>query len=119
MLRLIMMLLMTLCLSAKCTSVNTRIVCAQIASHQIVPVMSCDISFKYDRCRCRCFDFNSWEALELNKCPEFPGKIVSKAAIDYPIETCEGVVGFFLEDAALKIRPEIKALHAIKGNLCQ
>lgn len=116
--KLIMMLLMILCLSAKCTTVNTRIVCSQINRHQIVPVKSCDISFQFDRCRCRCFDFNSWERLDLSECKEF-APLTGNRSVDFPILECEGLSGFYLEDAAIKIRPQVKALHALKGNLCQ
>lgn len=115
---LIMMLLMTLCLSARCTSINTNIVCAQIKKHQIVPVKNCDISFEFNRCRCRCFDYNSWDRLDLASCPDFAG-LEGNRAIDLDIKECEGISGFLLEDAATKIRPNIKALHVLKGNLCE
>ena len=114
---LIMMLLMTLCLSARCTSVNTNLVCAQIKKHEIAPVVNCDISFVHKRCRCRCFDYNAWERLDLKECKEFDG-MTGNRSVDFTLETCDGMSGFDLDDAALKLRPNIKALHALKGNLC-
>ncbi len=112
------MTLLTISL-VSCRSVETKLVCAQIARHQIKPVQLCDVSFKYNRCRCRCFNFNSWDALPADKCSEFNGLISAGNAVDFPIEHCEGVAGFFLEDAALNVRPNIKALDKIKNNLCQ
>lgn len=103
---LIMTLLTLLCLSASsCGTLQTKIVCAQLERHEIKPVKACDISFKFNRCRCRDFDFNKWEALS--------------APVDLPLEACEGISGFYLTDAAVEIRPQIKALSNLKDNLCQ
>lgn len=115
MLRTTMMLLTILCLSG-CRSVNTRLVCAQLETHKIKPVQACDVSFKFNRCRCRCFDFNSWEKLPWEKCGV---QEEGSNAIDYELEKCEGISGFYLDVAAVDIRPNIKAMHRLKENLCQ
>jgi hypothetical protein len=115
MLKSTIILLMILCLSG-CRSVNTQIICAQLETHKINPIKSCDVSFKFNRCRCRCFDFNTWERLDWKKCGvEEEGS----EPISYPIESCEGISGFFLDEAAVEIRPNIKAMSRLKDNLCQ
>jgi hypothetical protein len=99
------MIALLMIFSASCQTVSQKLVCSQLRKHEIPTVKMCDISFKFNRCRCRDFDLNSWNPT---------GK-----AENLPIEACEGVVGFYLEEAAVKIRPNVKALHRLKGNLCQ
>lgn len=134
MLKLIILLLMTFCLSG-CRTFETKLVCGQIAKHQIKPLPMCDVSFQFARCRCRCFDYNSWDAINLKTCERFKDevptlvkevreingeKIIKEVeVVDFNIGYCEGVAGFFVSDAALHVKPQIKALHTIYGNLCQ
>ena len=103
------------------------IICAQIESAKIKPLMLFDTSFKYDRCRGRCFDFNSWNTLPIKSCigkSEFlTDKILDEKGneievINYPIEFCEGVAGFSYIDMASEIRPKIKKLDGIKKDYC-
>jgi hypothetical protein len=129
---LTILLLMILCLSnSSCSIIQTKITCEQIALHQISLHRSCDISFDYDRCRCRCFDFNKWVDAPFKSCKEFqdvdPSEIRTVKrddgsryeAANFPKEYCNGVSGFFLEDIATDIRPNVKALYQIKENLCE
>jgi predicted alpha/beta superfamily hydrolase len=102
--RLIMIALLMI-FSGSCQTVNQKVVCSQIRKHEIPVVKMCDISFKFNRCRCRNFDLNSWNAVG--------------EAENLPLEQCEGVAGFFVEDIAVKIRPNIKAMYRLKENLCQ
>ena len=108
-----------------CNTFQTRLVCKQIKAHQIKILPLCDISFQFNRCRCRCFDYNKWEASTLRSCSglvdegEETKKINGIQVVDKPLMYCEGVAGFFLEDAAQEIKPNIKALDQIKNNLCQ
>lgn len=130
MLKLITILLTILCLSG-CQSPNTRIVCAQIKEHEIKPIKSCDVSFKFNRCRCRCFNMNAWKEEPLKSCPEFSEvqesevrKVKKKSgelyeAVNYPVDHCEGISGFYLDKIATEVRPNVKALDALKENLCQ
>lgn len=104
MFRIITILLMTFFLSG-CRSVERRLTCAQIEAHQIPHVEFCDISFKFNRCRCRMFDMNSWEP--------------TTEPIDYELEYCEGVAGPHLADIARDVRPNVKALAQLKRNLCE
>lgn len=68
-------------------------------------VKKCQLSFKFNRCRCFDFDLNKWEMIG--------------EAVNLPIEECEGIDGFYPEDEVLKIRPNIKAMSRLKENLCQ
>lgn len=127
---------------SSCKSFETRLICEQIELYKIEPIKSCDISFQFDRCRCRCFDFNKWQALDAKFCPEFNNEVilnivrftddkgirVAKAvatkterfqAVDYPIEHCEGLSGYNIKDAAIKVRPNVKALNEVKEQLCK
>lgn len=89
---------------SSCRSFERQLICGQIQEHQIKPHELCDISFQFNRCRCREFDFNTWEALSE---PE-----------NRPLEYCEGIAGFHVKDIATDIRPNVKALDEIKNNLC-
>lgn len=91
--------------SGSCQTVKTSVICAEIRKHEIPDVEMCDVSFKFNRCRCRMFDANSWNAIS--------------EALDYPVEHCEGVAGYRLEAIATDIRPNVKALYRLKENLCQ
>jgi hypothetical protein len=116
--KLTTVLLMT-CLilgASKCNLATRRIVCAQINSSEIRPLPLCDISFQFDRCRCRCFNFNEWETLDLKECKEFEG--MEGQVVSRPVEFCEGVAGFFIEDIASDIKPNVKKLGAIKDDYC-
>lgn len=130
MLKLTIMLLTILWVSG-CRSMNTSIVCSQLKEHEIPPIKSCDISMRLNRCRCRCFDYNSWNELPLKTCKEFRDvsreeirKVRRKKtgefyeAVNYPADHCEGISGSFLDTLATEVRPRVKALHQIKENLC-
>lgn len=88
-----------------CRSVERRMVCSELKKQEINPVELCDISFQFNRCRCRSFDMNHWLALD--------------KPVDHPIEHCEGVAGFRLEQIAVEISPKIKAMTRLKENLCE
>lgn len=90
---------------ASCRSIERRMICSELATHKIKPVEMCDINIKFDRCRCRQFDINSWEALS--------------EPVNHPLEYCDKLVGFNISDIALEIKPKIKAMNRLKENLCQ
>ena len=130
MLKLTMMLLTILWVSA-CRSPNTQIVCSQLETHKIKNIKSCDISFRFNRCRCRCFNMNAWKEQPLKDCKEFSGVVPEEVrkfkkktgevyeAVNYPADHCEGISGFYLDTIATEVRPNVKALNQIKENLCQ
>jgi len=128
-LKTMIVLWMIFTLSACQTTYEQRLICKQIVQHQIPPTRLCDISFKYDRCRCRCFDYNSWDALSLNQCPTLDKnigavKLITEnknkvEVIDFELEYCDGIGGSFNTDQVTNVRPNVKALYRIKENLCQ
>jgi hypothetical protein len=111
------MLVMTMPLMTFLSSCRDQIICSQIKSAEIKPIELCDISFKFNRCRCRCFNVNSWETLPMNKCSGTGQDLPD--TIDFPIESCDGVAGFYVNDMAVEIRPKIKELNTIKGDYCK
>lgn len=100
---LIILLLMTFL--AGCRSVERRLVCSELKRQEFKPLELCDISFKFSRCRCRLYDLNTHNALS--------------EAVNHPIEYCDKLSGFAVEDFAIEIGPKIKAMSRLKGNLCQ
>lgn len=94
-----------------------KIVCAQVKSYEMKPLVLCDVSFQFNRCRCRCFDPNTWQSLPLNQCKEFEG--AQGDAIRYAINHCEGLVGFFDVDIATEIKPKVNALNGVKKDYCE
>lgn len=64
-------------------------------------VEMCDISFSFNRCRCRMVDLNTLKS--------------KSEPINYDLEYCEGFAGFRLEDIAEEIVPKVKA----KVRICE
>lgn len=117
---ILMLLMMFLSLGvSSCGSVTRKIVCNQIHDNEMKPLASGQISLHFKHCLARCIDPNSWEYLELTNCPnEFPEAKAGEIVRKYPIENCEGIVGFFIEDIATEIRPKVTALNRIKEDYC-
>jgi hypothetical protein len=101
--KVITILLLTISL-VSCRSIERQMICKELKNQEIKPVTLCDISFQFNRCRCRTFNFNKWQALD--------------APVNLPIEACEGMAGFKLEEIATEISPKIKAMGRLKDNLC-
>ena len=137
--RMLMILLPMIFLSlgaSSCGSVQRKIVCAQVNDNQMKPLASGEISFQFNRCRARCLDPNTWQALPIKECkkdwPECEECEVdiakkpdrkcesycSELARNYPLVKCEGLAGFFVEDIATEIRPKVTALNRIKKDYC-
>jgi len=106
--RILIIILSTLFL----ISCKTKIICAQVRKNKIDHVPICDISFQFDRCRCRCFNLNDWDTVRDEKCgDDFVGG-------DFPVEVCEGIAGFYPSVMALELKPKIKDLARIRGDYC-
>lgn len=114
---------------SSCGSVARKLVCDQVRSLEVKPLVMKDASFQFNRCRWRCFNFNTWDALPVKSCPEMPQDLpifylVNKKtgdkseAVNMPLETCEGVAGFDVKDMANYIRPNIKGLAQVKKDYC-
>jgi hypothetical protein len=103
------MRLITIALSmiflASCQSVERRAVCSELRKQEIKTIEMCDISIKFDRCRCRSFNLNSWTELS--------------EPVNHPLAYCDKMVGFKADAAALEVRPKVKAMYRLKENLCQ
>lgn len=102
------------------SSCKGKIICSQVKKAEIKPLMLFDISFQFNRCRGRCFDLNTWSNLPINQCigeSEFL-PIIENNSVNYPLEYCDGIAGFTIEDMALNVRPNIKILDQIKKDNC-
>lgn len=95
-----------------CDSVQTKLVCAQIEKATIENIPMCDISFKFNRCKCRCFNINKWKTVPDEACVNF-------ASGEYPLQHCDGVAGFLLSDISTEVRPKIKLLSNTKADYCK
>jgi hypothetical protein len=105
--------------ASNCTTYTSGVICGQIRDNSIKPLPSGDISLQFARCRARCLDPNTWQALELKRCiAHFPDAKPGEMARNFPLAKCEGLAGFFVEDIATEIRPKMKALNAIKNDYC-
>jgi len=62
----------------------------------------CDISFEFERCRCRDYNLNTMSP-------------IAGTEENWPLQACDGVAGFMLEDIAIEIRP--KAIKIIEWHL--
>lgn len=116
MLKIIIVLLTPLLISSKCTRTDVRVTCAQIASARVDNLPLCDLSFEKNRCRCRCFNLTDYQIVDEKKCKWPDGS--NFQAKDYDIYTCEGIGGFFVEEWASEVKPKLKKLRNLYGNLC-
>lgn len=106
----IILLLMIFLTAASCK--QAKVVCKQIRKTDIKALPLCDISFQFNRCTCSCYDLETNTNVNDKYCGE---GFESKA---YPLETCEGLAGFFVEDWAKEVIPKIKKLNTIKKDYC-
>ena len=61
-----------------------------------------DISFKFNRCRLRCYDFNKLKTVEDSKCgPEF-------VSGNYSLDRCEQLLAIDAEFFAEELKPAIR-----------
>jgi len=97
-------------------SCKTKLICAQVNSATIKPIVLCDLSMQFNRCRCRCFNLNAWDEVEDKACKWAHDEPFKKG--DYPIDYCEGIAGFYLEDIAREVKPKVKKLSKIKSDYC-
>lgn len=108
------------------SSCKDKIVCEQINSAQIRPVVIKNLSFVFNRCRVACFNLNTWNTYKsLNACQQFkddpntPEIEHAEEYEDYDVSFCDNLLGFDAAEAAKNIRPKIKELAAIKKDNCK
>ena len=93
---------------------------------QINPQVVADISFKFNRCRVTCYDVMKAGSTKKEKCnitkkipdewPVFYSLETTKKGKDYlkfnpgnyTLETCDNLVGFFIDTYAIKVKPWAK-----------
>ena len=94
-------------------SCRTKIVCSEVRRATIDYLPFCDISFKFNRCRCRCFDINNYNTVDAVLCGE------DFIEGDFALEYCDGIAGFYVEDWATRVRPNVIRLSRIKKDYCR
>jgi hypothetical protein len=99
-----------------CGTVQQKLLCAQINEARIAPKRFCDISIKFNRCRCRCLDMDTWSSLPLKECADGFGS--DETTINLELEACEGIGGFPLPDIAEDIGPKMRLLSGIREDYC-
>lgn len=111
-----------------CKRVKQALVCAQVKQAIIKPLPFYDVSFKFDRCRARCFSMGNWENRPVDQCSELKGMnyetVTTESGkrvqvVDFPIEHCEGVSGPVAEDWAREIKPKMRSLVRMRGTYCE
>lgn len=95
------------------TSCRTKLVCSEVRRATIDYLPLCDISFKFNRCRCRCFNLNNYSTVKPALCGE------DFIEGNYELEYCEGIAGFYVEDWATEVKPNVKRLIRIRGDYCR
>lgn len=113
MLKNIILLLIPLLISSKCARVDVALTCKQIRSAKINSLPTCDTSFKFNRCRVRCFNLTDYRTVPDWECGQ------DFKSGDYPLEYCEGCAGFYVDDWPIEVRPKIKKLKNLYRNLCR
>lgn len=109
--KMLIMALLTIFL-VSCKGVNTRIVCKQIESAKIDALIVSQVSFKFNRCYKRCFSISDYQTVPDSQCGE------NFKSGNYPLETCDEVMGFHTNAWATELRPKLKKLNNLKSNLC-
>ena len=108
---------------------------------KIKPLILCDASIKFDRCRCRCYNLNESKSVENEKCGLNSKRYVLKdvdlmtddeisdvwglldnekaeIGINFPIERCDQIAGFSLNDWAINIDPWQKEIRQFYKDEC-
>lgn len=116
-------LLLTTFLISSC---KDKIICEQINSAKIRPLIIKNISFEFNRCRISCFDLNTWSTYKsLNACEEYKDDPETdeienaETNREFPVSYCDNLLGFDASDMAKYVRPKIKELASIKKDNCK
>jgi len=99
----------------KLTILSLTIFLSSCVCWKVKPRVACDVSFQFDRCRCRCLDIQNIATTDPKAC----GLDWEEPVRDFPIMQCEGITGFYIEDIAKHIKPEAKeTLQCAKDKNC-
>lgn len=94
-------------------SCKTKIVCKQIKKNLIDHIVIHTVKIKFNSCKVQCFDLNNWKTVGDKFCgDDFKGG-------NYPLNECDEVQGFYVEDMATEVRPKIKDLARIREDYCK
>jgi len=107
-----MMMLLIMFLLSSC---NTYKVCRRIEKAKFNAAPICDISFKFERCRCRCFSLSDYQILPDRQCDNAEGEFQSG---NFPLKECEGISGFRVSNWASDIQPKTKKLIQLRNSNC-
>ena len=74
----------------------------------IRPSLVCDVSIKFDRCRCRCMNLNNLTILPMSTCTDeiYPA-MPDTDSWNFPLEQCDKLVGVFAGRYAEEIKPKL------------
>jgi len=120
-------------------SCNTTIVCREIRSAVPKAMPLCDVSFKFNECFCRCFNLSKFDTVTDKTCNIYPKYVPTKTPNNfysiakkpsgfvylkftggaYPLNTCDKLSGFFVNQWAKEIAPKIKRLDRVKRDNCK
>jgi len=75
-----------------------------------------DISFQFNRCRLRCFEWYEWKQVPLARCDGYEEALGD--VLDLDLNACENLIGFEAKDMARHIAPRIKEVRSIKRDVC-
>jgi len=73
---------------------------------KIKPKIMCDVSFEFERCRCRCYDLMNIKTTSPERCDVES----NEENWNLPIEYCDEITGFYAEDLAKKIIPKARKI---------
>lgn len=73
---------------------------------KIKPQIMCDISFQFERCRCRCYDLMNIKTTSPKRC----GVESHEENWNLPILACDEISGFYIENLAKKIIPKARKI---------
>ena len=90
----------------------------------------CDMSFQFDRCRCRCWDIKKTKTVDPERCSkeiinhmgqnehdEWIGS--EKWSYNYPLVKCDMFSGYHLDTWATYIIPKIHEAKQYKKDRCE
>ena len=88
-----------------CRSVEKALICKFVDDNKIGVQQICEYSHTFSQCRCKQIDFDSFQ--ELTRMETFP------------IEYCDGLAGFKVQEWGEEIGPKLRALSRMKEERCK
>jgi len=107
-----LMILLMIFITSSC-KISRKLVCKQIENSRMKPMIHRDLSIKFQRCRIRCFNFNTMKTIKDKHCGD------DFRSGNYGMEMCHGLAGFLNDDWAIELKPKVKKLNNLHYNLCR